>query len=257
VLSFDPKLPITLPAGWTAEGYANYVHITAPSNSRTGPVTLTASEHMRDFALGRQVLTRNGEKYQGRGWRKRLYDDAVQAMLAAGAIVPTAHNHMRMSPLPTTPETATSAPEHAADASISSSTGATIVASSGPVTLLAQPVYDIKLAMPGISRNGHGIESLTRSQIADLATALTQLASVISSASPEEAKTLGYAEPVKAQSGEVEVFATLDDDQRGDSPEYFLELRLGDRPHQEFIGVNATAITGLANSFEQLRMAIK
>lgn len=250
MLSFDPKLPVTLPSGWTAKGYSSYVYITAPTSSRVGEAVLTVSEHMRNFAFGNHVLTRNGEKYQGRGWKKRLYDDAITALLAAGAIASPEADHMQtpalLSPSGITPDPmkrASSRPDGA------------IQASSGPVKLLAQPVYAIDLAMPGEARDGHHL-LLTRAQIVDLAAALLQVASVLSNATAEEAKTLGYTTPVKAQSGPVEVFATLDDDRRGEMPDYFLTYGFGDNTYSEFIGLDAAAVLGLANSVEQLRLAI-
>lgn len=65
----------TLPEGWTREEIRCYgVVIEWP---RHGAVTV--DEKARGFTLGMQPVRTRGD-YSGRGWKERLYADAVKAL---------------------------------------------------------------------------------------------------------------------------------------------------------------------------------
>ncbi|MHC2876901.1 hypothetical protein [Ralstonia sp. 121560039-2] len=65
---------IELPKGWKLRPDTQFgVVITAPHGSVTIDIT------MRNFVLGERMVMSYG-KYSRRGWRKRLFQDAIQAL---------------------------------------------------------------------------------------------------------------------------------------------------------------------------------
>lgn len=88
--------PIELPCGWCAEagaGWPGLVTLVAPTSDDCCGGAVTVNEKSRLFALGfsdPDHLRRRGRSlgivggpFQGRGWRERLYADAVQALQKA------------------------------------------------------------------------------------------------------------------------------------------------------------------------------
>jgi hypothetical protein len=72
-------MSIVLPDGWMmGEARAFGVVITKPGQ-KGGHVTV--DERLRNFTLG-MVVVRGRGSYSGRGWRERLYSDAVAALQA-------------------------------------------------------------------------------------------------------------------------------------------------------------------------------
>lgn len=72
------SLPILLPEHWTAEAIRSYgVVIEAYSPDGCGLGAITVSEEARGYALGMAPVWQMSVKYTGRGWRERLYADAV------------------------------------------------------------------------------------------------------------------------------------------------------------------------------------
>ena len=72
-------IPIQLPSGWSLEWAAPRVAIIrAP-----GPYFITVDERLRNFALGHGPVYDSAYDYTGRGWRKRLYRDAIEELRRA------------------------------------------------------------------------------------------------------------------------------------------------------------------------------
>ncbi|MGF6836993.1 hypothetical protein QF001_000860 [Paraburkholderia youngii] len=64
-----------LPEGWTREEIRSYGTVI----EWPGHGFATVDERVRGFALGMQVVRMRGD-YAGRGWKDRLYADAVKAL---------------------------------------------------------------------------------------------------------------------------------------------------------------------------------
>ncbi|QMI49998.1 hypothetical protein [Burkholderia sp. MBR-1] len=82
----DFKLPIELPSGWTAEqcSFGVLLEAKGPDGRFIGGITV--NEKVRGYALGiSPVRTADVESsiYQGRGWREKLYRDAVSKLNSA------------------------------------------------------------------------------------------------------------------------------------------------------------------------------
>lgn len=77
------KLPVTLPDGWFVENGSHGTVITG--QDRNGiPGYVTVSEPLRAFSLGiAPPRPAKAPLYAGRGWKERLYLDAVAALRAA------------------------------------------------------------------------------------------------------------------------------------------------------------------------------
>lgn len=71
-----------LPEGWTMEESRAYGTVIIKPGPDGGCVTV--DEGKRNFELGMVVVRGRGE-YAGRGWRERLYSDAVAALQAVWA----------------------------------------------------------------------------------------------------------------------------------------------------------------------------
>lgn len=73
------KTPVSLPAGWIADevrGYGMVIEAVDAEGRRLGAVTV--DETVRGFAMGMTGVSRTLERpYTGRGWRARLYSDAI------------------------------------------------------------------------------------------------------------------------------------------------------------------------------------
>jgi hypothetical protein len=66
---------LILPEGWTREEIPSYgVVIGWPKHGFA-----TVDERVRGFALGMQPIRKRGD-YTGRGWKDRLYSDAIKAL---------------------------------------------------------------------------------------------------------------------------------------------------------------------------------
>lgn len=70
------NVPITLPDEWSAEwsDIYNGIIITAATDGY-----VTVNEQLRNFGLGICLVKSPGD-YHGRGWKQRLYEDAVNAL---------------------------------------------------------------------------------------------------------------------------------------------------------------------------------
>lgn len=80
------KLPVALPAHWFAEDDWRGVLIHAADGTGRILASVTVNEEVRGFLVGvRPVPAFHGrsERYMRRDWRKRLYADAVAALLSA------------------------------------------------------------------------------------------------------------------------------------------------------------------------------
>lgn len=74
------KLPVALPAGWTAEASSTYGTIIRAVDAEGRPAGyVTVSERVRNFALGIRPPRRlePGAEPSGRGWKKHLYEAAI------------------------------------------------------------------------------------------------------------------------------------------------------------------------------------
>nr|WP_057929864.1 hypothetical protein [Burkholderia ambifaria] len=80
----DIKLPIALPAGWTSEKCSFGILIEAKDGTGRFVGGVIVNEVIRGFAMGVAPVHRarnaGPSAYQGRGWRERLYRDAVEAL---------------------------------------------------------------------------------------------------------------------------------------------------------------------------------
>jgi hypothetical protein len=71
---------IQLPEGWERkEGYFKWVSYLT-WNRTDGPVSVTVDEDKRGYALGHGAYVRTMSGYTGRGWKDRLYADAIEAL---------------------------------------------------------------------------------------------------------------------------------------------------------------------------------
>jgi hypothetical protein len=69
-------MAIQLPEGWKKEDApALGVVVSAPANFGGGG-HVTIDEKRRNFTLGQCQVFRRGD-YEGRGWKERLYNDAI------------------------------------------------------------------------------------------------------------------------------------------------------------------------------------
>lgn len=75
-------MAIVLPEGWTMGESRTYGTVITKPGREGGYVTV--DEGKRNFELGTVVVRRRGD-YAGRGWRERLYADAVAALQAIWA----------------------------------------------------------------------------------------------------------------------------------------------------------------------------
>lgn len=78
------QAPISLPKGWRATSDSRGVVIDSFDDDGRMQGSVTVSEQVRGYALGIQsVRASNGpSKYTGRGWKQKLYADAVAALHA-------------------------------------------------------------------------------------------------------------------------------------------------------------------------------
>lgn len=78
------QVPITLPKGWRATSDSRGVVIDSFDEDGRMQGSVTVSEQVRGFALGIQSVHASSvsTKYAGRGWREKLYADAVAALQA-------------------------------------------------------------------------------------------------------------------------------------------------------------------------------
>jgi len=80
----DVVLPVDLPAGWTAEESSFGILIEGRGEDGRGIGGVTINETVRGYALGispvRRLFTDDPSPYQGRGWREKLYRDAIDAL---------------------------------------------------------------------------------------------------------------------------------------------------------------------------------
>lgn len=80
------KLPVALPAHWFAEDDWRGTLIHAVDGRGHVVASVTVSEDVRGYLLGVQPVPAfhgRAERYMRRGWRPRLYRDALAALMAA------------------------------------------------------------------------------------------------------------------------------------------------------------------------------
>lgn len=76
---------LLLPEGWTREEIRCYgIVLEWPGHG-----AVTVDENVRGFALGMQPIRKRGD-YAGRGWKDRLYADAIKALQEVFERRPTA-----------------------------------------------------------------------------------------------------------------------------------------------------------------------
>lgn len=76
------KLPIDLPPGWTAEICSFGILIEARNADGRIIGGMTVNEKTRGYAPGiAQVRRGQIDPYRGRGWRRSLYEDAIDRLM--------------------------------------------------------------------------------------------------------------------------------------------------------------------------------
>jgi hypothetical protein len=80
------KLPVSLPAQWFAEDDWRGTLIHAVDHKGHILASVTVNEEVRGYLIGVQPVPRfhrRAERYMRRGWRTRLYRDALAALMSA------------------------------------------------------------------------------------------------------------------------------------------------------------------------------
>ena len=73
-------MPVLLPEGWERkEGHFKWI-VYLTWNRPDGPVSVTVDEDKRGYAIGHGTNVRPMSGYTGRGWKDRLYADAIAAL---------------------------------------------------------------------------------------------------------------------------------------------------------------------------------
>ena len=76
------KLPVELPAGWSAEeaAWLDAIVITAVKDNKICGF-VTVSQKKRSYVLGMcPILTYSGRIYKGQKWRAQLFTDAINVV---------------------------------------------------------------------------------------------------------------------------------------------------------------------------------
>lgn len=80
------KLPVALPAHWLAENDWRGILIHATDQTGHTLASVTVNEAVRGYLIGVQAVPAfhgKAERYRHRGWRVRLYRDALAALISA------------------------------------------------------------------------------------------------------------------------------------------------------------------------------
>jgi len=72
-------VPVTLPESWLLDSMPGGEVVIEAKDSETGAFLgcISVSEEKRNFSLGAVTVKAKGT-YRGRGWKKKLYEDAIQ-----------------------------------------------------------------------------------------------------------------------------------------------------------------------------------